>query len=128
MVFLAVTTFLVIPVIIIENSGAIDSTKRSVQLFKRTWGENLVGQVGFGLISFLAFIPGVILIGIGAAIGTLFGFVLIALGVVGAAVAMAVISALGGVFQTALYHHAAGSELVDGFEPGVLHSAFTPRR
>ena len=53
----AVTTFLVIPVIIIENQGAIDSTKRSVDLFRRTWGENLAGQVGFGVFGLLVFLP-----------------------------------------------------------------------
>ena len=82
----AVTTFLVIPVIIIENVGAIDSTKRSVELFRHTWGENLSAQVGFSLIGFMMFIPLVIVAVLGAAIGTLIGFLLIAAAVLGAIV------------------------------------------
>lgn len=122
-----VTTFLVIPVIIIENTGAVPSTKRSVELFKRTWGENLSAQVGFGLIGFAVFLPLIAIGVIGAMIGTLIGFVLIALAIVGAAIAMMVLSALGAIFQTALYHYAVGNELVDGFEPRVLQDSFARR-
>ena len=123
----AVTTFLVVPVIIIENIGAIDSTKRSVDLFRRTWGENLSAQVGFGIIGFLIFIP-ILLLGVaGAAIGTVLGFVLIAAAIVAAVITMVVMSALGAIFQTALYHYAVGDEQVNGFEPAVMHSSFAPR-
>jgi len=124
----AVTTFLVIPVILIENSGAIDSTKRSAQLFRHTWGENLAGQFGFGLIGFLMAIPIFIVGAIGVAIGTLIGFLLIAVAVVGMIVLMATMAALGGVFQTALYHYAVGTELVGSVDTDMLRGAFAPKR
>ena len=120
----AVTTFLVIPVIVIENSGAIDSTKRSVALFRHTWGENLSAQVGFGLIGFLAFIPIVILAAIGATIGTLLGFVLIAVAVTAGIALITVLSALGAIFQTALYHYAVGTELAAELDPTMLRDSF----
>jgi len=124
----AVTTFLVIPVIVIENTGAVNSTKRSVELFRHTWGENLTAQVGFGLIGFLMFIPLFVLGAIGAAIGTLLGFVLIAAAVVAAIVLVTVLSALGGVFQTALYHYAVGTELVSTVDTGLLQDSFTRKK
>jgi len=120
----AVTTFLVIPVIVIENSGAVDSTKRSVALFRHTWGENLSAQVGFGLIGFLAFIPIVILAAIGATIGTLLGFVLIAVAVTAGIALITVLSALGAIFQTALYHYAVGTELAAELDPTMLRDSF----
>ena len=120
----AVTTFLVIPVIVIENSGAVDSTKRSVALFRHTWGENLSAQVGFGLIGFLAFIPIVILAAIGATIGTLIGFVLIAVAVTAGIALITVLSALGAIFQTALYHYAVGTELAAELDATMLRDSF----
>ncbi len=120
----AVTTFLVIPVIIIENSGAVTSTKRSVELFRHTWGENLSTQVGFGLIGFLAFLPVLALVLLGAAIGTLFGFVLIALGVVAGIVLLTVLNALGAVFQTALYHYAVSTQLSAEIDSTMLRNSF----
>jgi len=124
----AVTTFLVIPVIVIENTGAVNSTKRSVELFRHTWGENLTAQVGFGLIGFLMFIPLFVLGAVGASIGTLLGFVLIAAAVVAAIVVVTVLSALGGVFQTALYHYAVGTELVSTVDTGLLQDSFTRKK
>lgn len=121
----AVTTFLVIPVIVIENSGAIDSTKRSVALFRHTWGENLSAQVGFGLIGFLAFIPIFIVAALGAAIGTLLGFVLIGLAVIAGIILITLLSALGGIFQTALYHYAVGTEISAELDATMLRDSFT---
>lgn len=123
----AVTTFLVIPVIVIENRGAIDSTKRSVNLFRSTWGENLTAQVGFGLLGFLAFLP-ILTVGIiGAVIGTLLGFVLIAAAILAGILLITVMSALGGIFQTALYHYAVGTELAAEFDRAVLRNSFEPK-
>jgi hypothetical protein len=122
----AVTTFLVIPVIIIENSGAVTSTKRSVELFRHTWGENLSTQVGFGLIGFLAFLPVLALVLLGAAIGTLFGFVLIALGVVAGIGLLTVMNALGAVLQTALYHYAVSTQLSAEIDSTMLRNSFAP--
>ena len=50
----AVVTFLVLPIIVIEGVGVRDAIKKSGNLFKRTWGENLAAQIGFSLIGFVA--------------------------------------------------------------------------
>jgi hypothetical protein len=123
----SVTTFLVIPVLIVENIGSVASTKRSVDLFRHTWGENLTAQVGFSLLGFLAFIPILVVGVIGAAIGTLLGFVLIGLAVVAGIVLITVLSALGGIFQTALYHYAVGTEIAAEFNTSMLNDAFAPK-
>ncbi|HLU12788.1 MAG TPA: DUF6159 family protein, partial [Arenimonas sp.] len=42
-------TFLVVPVLVSQNVGPIEALKESVSLLKRSWGENLAGNVGIGL-------------------------------------------------------------------------------
>ena len=48
------------PVIVVEGTGPITSLKRSAALFRQTWGENLIGQVGFGLVGFVFMVPGLV--------------------------------------------------------------------
>ncbi|MEL7210220.1 MAG: DUF6159 family protein, partial [Actinomycetota bacterium] len=45
-----IVTFLVVPILVIEDIGPIDAVKRSGSLLKKTWGENLAAQFGFGII------------------------------------------------------------------------------
>lgn len=126
----SVLTFLVLPIIVIEGAGAMQAIRNSVSLFRRTWGEQLVAQLGLGLVGFVAAIPGVLLgvagffSGGGAAMGALIGLgVLWVLGVV------VVMAALSGVFQTALYHFAVDGATPSGyFDDGLMSEAFRPRR
>ena len=50
-------TFLTVPIIVFEDVGPINALKRSGHLLKQTWGENLMAQIGLGLIGLLAFLP-----------------------------------------------------------------------
>ena len=45
-----VATFLVVPVLAVENVGPIEAVKRSTALLKRTWGEQIAGNLGIGAI------------------------------------------------------------------------------
>ncbi len=47
-------TFLTIPILVLEDVGVVDAFKRSGVLFKKTWGENVVGQAGLGIVGFVA--------------------------------------------------------------------------
>ena len=124
-----VVTFLVLPIIVIEGMGAVAAVKRSVNLFRRTWGENLGAQVGLGLVGFLAAIPGVALILAGVGVGGAGFLPLLALGVVWMVLVAVVMSALSGIFQTALYHFAAGGSAQSGyFDSRILNDAFRARR
>ena len=64
-----VLTYLVVPIVMFEDRGPIDGVKRSTELFKGTWGENLAARIGFGLLGFVAMIPGVIVFVLGASSG-----------------------------------------------------------
>jgi hypothetical protein len=120
-----VVTFLVIPILVIEDMGAIDATKRSAALLKRTWGENLAAQFGFGLIGLIAALP---IVGITALLIATGNGVLTVVAIAGAVVAFlaltAGISALSAIFQTALYMHAAEDEEPAGFTSADLAGAY----
>ncbi len=125
-----VVTFLVLPIIVIEGKGAGEAIKGSVNLFRRTWGENLGAQVGLGIVGFLASLPGVALIilgvvsGGGAATGISIG-----LGALWMLVVIVVMSALSGIFQTALYHFAVDGQAPQGyFDNRIMTEAFRTKR
>ena len=124
-----VASFLVVPVLVNENIGPIDAVKRSTELLKRTWGENLVGNVGIGFVFGLLTIGWVLLAGI------LFAFALkaqsamaimltIALAVLGFLLLGLVQSALQGVYAAALHRYAQVGDAGAGFEGAMIADAF----
>ena len=46
-------TFFVVPMIVLEKAGVVDSMKKSPGLFKQTWGEDVGSHVGTGLLQFV---------------------------------------------------------------------------
>src|SRR5436190_24108713 len=52
-------SFLVIPILVVENKGPLLALKESTKLLKKTWGEQLTGSFSFGLVFFLMSIPAV---------------------------------------------------------------------
>lgn len=125
----SLVTFLVLPIIVVEGEGVGSAIKRSAHLFKHTWGENMIGNGGIGLVGLLgvlAGIPVVVLLaftGVGALIG-----IGVAVFVVWLAAVMVVVSALSVIFQTALYRYAATGEVGGGFTSDQIQQAFRPRR
>lgn len=122
-------TFLVIPIFVVEGLTVGGAVKRSAQLFKATWGENVAAQFGFGILGFLAAIPGiaVIVLGVVSGSGAVIG-VTILIGVVWIIASSVVLAALNGIFQTALYHFAAGGQALGPFGSGGLATAFRPKQ
>src|SRR5262252_1173616 len=76
----SLVTYLVVPILVLENVTVGAAIRGSSALFKRTWGENVVGNAGVGLVSFLAAIPGAAVVAIGASSGGAAGVGLIVLG------------------------------------------------
>ncbi len=118
-----VVTFLAVPVIVAEGTGPIDSLKRSAKLFKQTWGENLIGQSGLGIIGFVAVLPGLL---VGGAIATLVPVLGIAIIVAWIIVTSTIMAALNGIFRTALYLFAAGRP-VAWFDQSTMANAYRPK-
>jgi hypothetical protein len=123
----AVVTFLTIPIIMLEDIGPIDALKRSGTLLKQTWGENLGAQFGFGFFGLLAMIPGALLVAVGVSAGGA-AIVLAVAGGVWIALVSVVMSAMTGIYKTALYRYAVDGTVPPAFAGAHLESAFEARR
>ncbi len=125
----SVFTFLVVPIIVVEDAGPGNALKRSKQLFGSTWGENVVGQFGLSVVGFLAFLPALIVIGLGVASGILLVAVIaVALGVAWLLVVAAVVSALSGIYRTALYRYATTGAVPPAFAGADFQGAFKAKK
>ncbi len=122
-----VLTFLVVPILVVEQTGPFQSLSRSGELLRHTWGENLIAQVGFGIIGFVAAIPGIIIIAIGASAGSVGALVAIVIGFGWIALVSVVISTLTAIFQMALYLYATTGQVPMGFEQSGLNDTFNER-
>ena len=124
----SLVTFLVIPVLVIEDIGVIDAGKRSGAMFKHTWGENMAAQVGFGLLGFVAMLPAFLLIAGAIAAGEAIAGIGIAIAVLWILTVAMVLSALNGIYQTALYRYASETDPSGSFGGQDLGAAFVPKR
>lgn len=127
-----VGTFLVVPILVTRDVGPIDAVKESMALLKRTWGENVAGNVGiglaFGLLTTAVVIASIALV-IGAAAlgGGRLALVAIGLAVIAIAGVAVVQAALSGVYSAAVYRYAVDGEAPQGFAGDQLQAAFRPK-
>ncbi len=121
-------TFFVVPVLAFENLGPFEALKRSAQLFRRNWGEQVVGTFSFGLIFFLLALPGLLLPILGGALAGNYGMTAGASLMVIYFIVLAVLSAsTHGIFLAALYRYANQGETSQGFSRDTLSSAWQPK-
>lgn len=117
----SVVTFLAVPVMVVERKGPLEALRRSASLLKQTWGEQLIGNFSFGIIFMLLYIPGVVVLVLGAMAGSQVLLLLC----IGAAVLYFVLlalvqSVLHSIFRAALYLYALNGEAPPGYERGDL--------
>jgi hypothetical protein len=122
-------TFLVVPILVSRDVGPIDALKESVELLKRTWGENVAGNVGiglaFGLLTFAMVLAGVALVAGAAYIGgPTLALVAVALAIIAIALVAVIQAALAGIYSAAVYRYAMDGQAPAGFAGAELQSAF----
>ena len=119
-----IVSFLVVPILVVENKGPLAALKDSTALLKRTWGEQLVSNFSFGMIFFLLAIPafGLILLGFYLT-GAVAMIACMGLAAVYLIVLALVQSALQAIFQAALYLYARDGHVPAGFHAEVLETA-----
>src|SRR4051794_30985585 len=126
-----VATFLVVPVLAVENVGPIEAVKRSGSLLRRTWGEQLIGNFGIGLIFGVGMLAVLVLggalvfvalqVSIALAIGTVVALVLV-LAVIGL-----ISAAVSGIYVASLYRYATKGDAGTLFSADALSGAFRQR-
>lgn len=125
----SLATFLVAPVLVVEKVGPVQAITRSASLLRTTWGEQVAGNVGIGLVFGLASVAVAIVAGL------LFGLTMEASAIIAALVIVVAVVAIGSlallgttlqaVFTASVYRYAVtgdgGSmfpkDLLEG-EPG----------
>jgi len=123
-------TYLVVPILALEDVGPIEAIKRSVTYLKRTWGEQLVGSLGLGwifaaiyILALLIFVPVVLLILSGAEpnlwlLGGVVVLLLLAFSIIGL-----IKSTLEGIYSAAVYQYAVEGKVSAYFDESLVRGA-----
>ncbi len=120
----ALASFLVIPIFVVEKKGPWEAFSESTEMLKKTWGENLISGVSFGLISIVLVIPAIIIMlivttmagpgfGMPVIITMIFYFIMVSM----------LVSVLKTIFQVALYQYAKTNQVPSGFDETDLLGA-----
>lgn len=116
----SVMTFFVVPVLIFEEKGVVDTVKESGRMMREKWGESITANVSFGLFNLLgvilSFAIGIFLATISPALGIIAGVFLFVL-------VLTVIATARTVFVAAVYNHVSGQP-VGEFNGDMLDSVF----
>lgn len=128
-----VGTYLVVPVLAVEDVGPIQAIKRSVELLKKTWGEQIAGNFGIGAVSsvitiaILVFGAGFTIFAFNAGWNAIYVLILLVALAFALLLLALVHSTLTGIYTAAVYQYAADGQLESYFEPALIQSAFTSR-
>lgn len=128
----SVITFLVVPIIAIKGVGAVDAIKESTGLLRRTFGEQLAGTTGmglvFGVIGLLVFLVGG---GLTALLGELLGVVGYGFGIIVLVIAFAILGVISAtlttIYKVAVYRYAETGSVPEEFEIELISGAFKPK-
>jgi uncharacterized membrane protein (GlpM family) len=133
----SILTYLVVPVILMENKTPLEAFKESSRLLKKTWGDQLVGTFSFGAIFALLMLPAFFIFILAVFLFVAQHQVVLAGVCVGIAVlyiiALSLIqSALQSIFQAAVYLHTqgaldSGAQIGRGFPVQLVQGALVAR-
>jgi hypothetical protein len=122
-------TFLVVPILVVENIGPIDAIKRSAGLLKETWGENLIGNIGIGFFfGIMVFVLGIAMfvLAIFFAVSHMMNITIL-IGILFALMAITIIlisSTLSAIYTASLYLFASKGEAGNVFPKELMLNAF----
>jgi hypothetical protein len=120
----SVATYLVIPVIVMERVGPLDALKESGRLVKKTWGEQVAGNIGFGFFFFLILLPLFIIIPMFVVVESQVALIIgIAVIVIYIALVSLVQSTLTAIYQAALYLYAKEDFVPEGYSRSLLRDS-----
>ena len=121
----SLATFFVVPVLVLEDRSVPDSFKRSVSVFRKTWGETAVGATTLGAAAACAWLTLIAITGLTAMAVGAFAIPVFAIGAVGL---MIFFSALQGIYVASLYRFATDGGTTTGLDPVLLGQAFVPKQ
>jgi len=134
----SIATVFAVPVLVYDQVGPVEAVKRSVQAFRRTWGETVVANFGLNTVFSLLFVPSIILLVIAGVIagglvqtsatqaGIVFGVALVVCVIYWLSLAI-IQSTLQGIFLTACYHYASTGVVPSAFSQEHVMHAWRPK-
>lgn len=126
----SVATFLVVPVLVAEKKGPFEAVQASVQLVKRTWGEDVLAGLGFGALYFILSIPGwfVFVVGAGMITSQLpIAIIVMSLAILYFPFLGLILSTMSTIFDVVLYRYAKLGTITPGFDGELLKASFPTR-
>ncbi len=123
-------TFFIVPVLAFDNLSPIEAVRRSAQLFRKTWGENVVAGVSTALIFMIPFSFGLCLWIAVRGSKSLSPAATMAIGavlVVYLLMVAAMVSATTSIYRVALYNYALGGRVHGGFSEEQFRSTWVPK-
>lgn len=127
----SLASFFVVPVLAVEDVGPVDALKRSVDAFKRRWGEQVTGDLVIGGVYVLAVFLSLVLVLVGLAVAAqvlVLGVLMMIAGIMGALASIVVSNTISRVFSLVVYRHAVGRPLPAPFTEADVAAAFKPKR
>ena len=121
----SLATFFVVPVLVLEDRAVGASFRRSVDVFKETWGETFVGSATLGMAAVCAWVSLIAITGLAAWAGL--GVLALVIGATGAIFLSVLFPALQGVFVASLYQYATRGTAPAGYDADLLRSAFVSK-
>ena len=121
----SLATFFVVPVLVLEQEGVRESFWQSVEVFKKTWGETVVGGINLGVAAICAWIT---LVAVSGLVAMLIGPPALAFFAAGAVFLMVFFSALQGIYVASLYRYAINGEAAPGFDRALFDQAFVAKK
>jgi hypothetical protein len=125
-----IATYLVVPVLALEDVGPIEAIKRSVMYLRRTWGEQIVGGLGLGWVFAAIYILTLVPFALAAflmlsvaepnlwLLGGLVVLLLLVFSIIGLLKAT-----LEGIYSAAVYQFAVDGKVSSFFDEGLVRGA-----
>jgi hypothetical protein len=125
------TTYLTVPILVTKDIGPVDAVKESIAIFKRTWGEQVIGNFGMGWAVTLMTISWTVvcclLLFLLSPGGAFFVIPIVGLMVLGYVFLGLFASALNGIYTAALYRYAITGD-TGYFDADIMGNAFSPKK
>jgi hypothetical protein len=124
----SLATMFAVPVLAVEDAGAITAPRRSLEIFRARWGEGIIGRIGVSAVTAVVSIPGMAFIVIGIGAGGPGGIAAAVVGAMLLALAISAGSAMNQVYALAIYRDQVLGEPSFGLGGGELNQFMSTRK
>ncbi len=119
-----IASFFVVPVILFEHLGTFAAVKRSTQLCRQRWGEEVVGVGAISVVGVLAIVADLVVAALLCAVFVPLG---VLVGVLGFVAILLVLTVASSAFNAALYWYTLTGQSPGLYAADDLASAYRPR-